>query len=298
MKITITGSLGHIGKPLAEELVQKGHTVTVVSSNPAKQKDIDALGARAAIGAMEDVPFLTSSFAAADAVYCMLPPGNYFDHDLDLLSSWSGIARNYVQAIRQSGVKRVVYLSSVGADIDKGHGILAYHHDAENIMRTLPDEVAVTFMRPVGFYYNLYGFVNGIKTQGVIAANYGAGDKVPWVSPIDIAAAIAEEITSPFTGRKIRYVASEEITCNEIAGILGEAIGKPGLKWILVTGEQLQSGLIAAGMNPQFAAGLVEMNATIHSGVLFEDYYRNRPVLGKTKVKDFAKEFAAVYNQK
>ena len=38
MKIVVTGSLGHIGKPLTEELVQKGHSVTVISSKAEKQK--------------------------------------------------------------------------------------------------------------------------------------------------------------------------------------------------------------------------------------------------------------------
>ena len=52
MKIIITGSLGHISKPLAQELVQKGHAVTVISSNPDKQKDIEAIGAIAAIGSV------------------------------------------------------------------------------------------------------------------------------------------------------------------------------------------------------------------------------------------------------
>lgn len=50
MKIVIAGSLGHISKPLAEILLQKGHLVTVVSSNSEKQIDIEALGAKAAIG--------------------------------------------------------------------------------------------------------------------------------------------------------------------------------------------------------------------------------------------------------
>ncbi len=38
MKIVVTGSLGHISKPLTIELVQKMHTVTVISSNPERQK--------------------------------------------------------------------------------------------------------------------------------------------------------------------------------------------------------------------------------------------------------------------
>lgn len=54
MKIVITGSLGHISKPLAEQLVQQGHNITVISSKPGKQKDIQALGAVAAIGSIED----------------------------------------------------------------------------------------------------------------------------------------------------------------------------------------------------------------------------------------------------
>jgi len=33
-------------------------------------------------------------------------------------------------------------------------------------------------------------------------------------------------------------------------------------------------------------------------GDLFEDYYKNIPTMGKVKMKDFAQEFAAVYNSK
>ena len=58
MKIIVTGSLGHVGKPLTEELVGKGHSVTVVSSKAERQKDIEALGAKAAIGTMENADFL------------------------------------------------------------------------------------------------------------------------------------------------------------------------------------------------------------------------------------------------
>jgi uncharacterized protein YbjT (DUF2867 family) len=153
-------------------------------------------------------------------------------------------------------------------------------------------------MRPVGFYYNLYSFLPVIRNQGFIAANYGADEMLVWVSPIDIAGAIAKEIETPTVSRKIIYVASDELTGNETASILGGAIGKPDLKWILLSNEQWQSGLEAAGMNPVIAGGLIEMFAAQHSGLLTEDYYRNRPVLGKVKMKDFAKEFAIAYNQK
>ena len=298
MKIIITGSLGHISKPLTKELVQKGHSVTVISSKAERQAEIEALGATAAIGTMEDADFLTTAFTGADIVYVMETNGahSFFDPNLDLLAAISKIGQNYKQAIEQSGVKRVVHLSSIGAHISTGNGILAFHYNVENILKQLPEDVSIKFMRPVGFYYNMFAFIQTIKTQGAIVSNYGGDDKEPWVSPLDIAAVIAEEMEKPFDGRSVRYIAADEVSPNEIATILGEAIGKPDLKWIVIPDEQLLNGMIAAGMNVSIAKGFVEMNAGRRGGVLYEDYNRNKPVLGKIKLTDFAKEFAAVYN--
>jgi uncharacterized protein YbjT (DUF2867 family) len=84
MKIILTGSFGHLGKPLTKELVQNGHAVTVISRSPERQKEIEALGATATIGLLEDVSFLMTAFTGADAVYTMVPPADYFDKKLDL----------------------------------------------------------------------------------------------------------------------------------------------------------------------------------------------------------------------
>ena len=298
MKIIVTGSLGHISKPLTRELAEKGHQVTVISSRTERQKDIEALGAIAAVGSLEDADFLTSTFTGADTVYCMVPPSNYFDHNLDLVAYYRRIGGNYVQAVERTGVKRVVNLSSIGAHLDKGNGILLGAHNVENILNELSPEVAVTHMRPVYFYYNLYGFAETIKNRGIIAANYGGENKITMVSPTDIAAAIAEEIETPSVGRKVRYVASDERTGNETASVLGAAIGKPDLKWVIISDEQMQTGLEASGLSPRIAAGLVEMYASLQSGLLMQDYERHKPIaLGKVKLEDFAKEFAAVFNR-
>ncbi len=297
MKIIITGSLGHISKPLTEQLVQKGHAVTVISSNPDKQKDIEAFGANAAIGSLEDVDFLTKAFTSADAVYIMIPPNNYFDQNLDLIEYYRRLGNNYAQAIKQSGVKRVVNLSTIGGHLEKGSGILRGAHDVQIILDELPADVSITHMRPTSFFYNLYGYTDMIKNQGCIMANYGTETKIPWVSPLDIADAVAEEIVTPFTGRKIRYVASEELSGQETATILGAAMGKPDLKWVLASNEQTLDGLVKIGMNKKIAAGLVEMYAGLQSGLLSEDYFQNRPaIMGKVKLKDFAEEFASRYN--
>lgn len=299
MKIIVTGSLGYVSKPLVEELIKKGHSVTVISSSAEKKAGIEALGAKAAIGTMEDVDFLTATFTGADAVYCMLAlHGGFNDNGADTIITQAGvIANNYVKAIERSGVKRVVYLSSIGADMEKGSGLIIIHHNGENTLNKLPSDVNISFIRPSGFYKNLFAYVNVIKNQDVIAANYGGEDKNIFVSATDIADAIAQELESEETGRKIRYVASEELSCNEAAGILGAAIGKPDLKWVLISDDEQLNGYKAFGMNDSLAHQFVEMNASIHTGKFYEDYNRNKPTLGKVKLKDFAKEFAAAYQQ-
>jgi uncharacterized protein YbjT (DUF2867 family) len=298
MKIIITGSLGNISKPLAKELVQKGHEVTVITSNSENQTKIEAIGAKATIGSVEDASFLTVAFTGADVVYCMIPRANYFDPNLDLDAFTRKIGNNYAEAIKKSRVKRVVFLSSIGAHLEKKSGIIQRYNEIEAVLNKLQD-VAITFMRPVAFYYNLLAYIPLIQNQGIIAANYGADKMISWVSPNDIAVAIAEEITTPLDGRKIRYVASEEVTGHETAHILGEAIGKPDLKWVLISDEEVLTGLVNVGMQPKIAAGLVEMYAGLYSGLLGEDFNQNRPpVMGKVKLAEYAKEFAAIYNQK
>lgn len=300
MKIVVTGSLGHISKPLAKELISKGHEVTIISSNTNRRQAIEAMGAIAAIGTMQDSTFLTETFRGADVVYVMETLGHnaFFDPNIDVAASITQIGANYKQAIELSGVKKIVHLSSIGAHTGEGNGMLRFHYNVEQLFKELPAEVSIKTMRPVGFYYNMFAFIPTIKQQHAIFANYGGDEREPWVSTDDIAAAIAEEIEKPFDGRSIRYIASDEASPNELVKILGTAIGMPDLKWLELGDDEILKGMIAAGMNLQTAKGLMEMNAARRGGKLYEDYYKHRPALGKTKLTDFAKYFAGAFNQK
>ena len=299
MKIVVTGSLGHISKPLTIELLQKGHAVTVISSSASRQAEIEALGATAAIGTMQDVGFLAQTFTGADIVYLMesTGEGSFFDHSVDIVEAVTQIGRNYKAAVLQAGVTQVVHLSSIGAHTSRGIGMLVFHYNVEQILNELPAAVAIKCMRPVGFYYNMFAFIHSIKTQHAIFQNYGGDVKEPWVATEDIAAVIAEEMELPFSGRSIRYIASDEISPNEIAHALGKAIGRPELVWTEITDAQFLNGMIKAGMNPNTAKGLMEMNAGRRNNVLYEDYYNNRPVLSPTKLSAFANDFAVIYKQ-
>lgn len=299
MNIVITGSIGNISKPLALQLLGEGHKVTIISSSADRQNVIEDMGAVAAIGSVRDAVFLSRAFAGADAVYTMVPPVSYTEPDLDPVKIFSETARCYQEAILNADIKKVVNLSSWGAHRDNGTGGIVGTYYLEKILNDLPADVSITHIRPASFYYNLFGFIPAIKYTGRIAACYGGDDRTVLVAPEDIATAVAEALESTNIGRSVRYVGSEELTCNDVARILGEAIGQPDLQWVLISPEEAQQHLEKAGLPQRSAELLIELQTGHHSGIIGEDYFQHRPEkLGKVKTVDFAKAFAARYHQK
>lgn len=291
MHIVITGSLGNIGKPLTQDLIQQGHAVTVISSNPDKQKEIEALGAHAAIGRLEDVEFLTATLKEKDALFAMEPP-NFAAPDH--IVYYKTIANSYVAAAKASGLKRIVHLSSWGAHLEKGTGFITGSYHAEQLLNTLQG-VSITHLRAGSFYTNLYNFAPMIKHAGFIGTNYGGEDKVVMVHPKDIATVAAEELTKIESDR-VRYVASTDITASAAAKAIGAAIGKPDLQWITLSDEEVTKALLERGMQPSVVKPMVELGAAIHSGAMRSDYDLHPPrTMGKTSIEDFAKEFSAAF---
>ena len=295
MKYVITGGAGNISKPLAFQLLKSGHQVTVIGRNAENLKVLTDAGAKAAIGSVEDTAFLTSSFAGADAIYTMVPP-------VHTVTDWKGyiggIGENYAAAIKASGVKYVVNLSSIGAHLPDGVGPVSGLYRAERALNTLTG-VNIKHLRPSYFYNNLLATIGMIKGMGIIGANFSTAEgRFPIVAPVDIAAVAAEEILNlSFTGHSVRYFASDEISTDKIASVLGAAIGKPDLKWVVFTDEQALAGMLQAGLPEEVANNYAEMNHSIQTGAMSEDYFKNRPtVFGKVKLEDFAKTFAATYN--
>ena len=294
MKIVITGSLGNISKPLVEKLMQENHNLVIITNDAEKRNEIESIGATAAIGSLDDTDFLFETFAGAEALYAMIPPNL---KEFNSVQHYSKIAESYRNAIIHSGIRRVVHLSSWGAHLDHGTGTILGSHHSEKILRSL-ENINLTFIRPCSIYYNLFNYIDMIKSAGIIWNNYKNDDKIVWAHPEDIADAVYEELMKSSPEKlNIRYVASDEVTADETAKALGDAIGKPDLKWVYFTDEQVKNNLLQSGVPESFAQNLVDLHSSISSGRMGEDYEKNKPVLGKFKITDFAKEFAAVYNK-
>jgi uncharacterized protein YbjT (DUF2867 family) len=289
MKITIAGSLGHIGKPLTKKLVAAGHQETVISSNIERKAAIEALGATAAIGSVSDAAFLTKALTGAEAVFAMTPPAM---GGSNIIANTVNAGKAYATAFKKLGTPRVVMLSSIGADVPDKSGPIAAIHQIEKIYSEI-DGTAFRFFRAGYYYTNFYNDIPLIKGMGIIGGNFPADTRLPLAHYEDIATAVANELETEFTGKEVRFIISDVRTPAEIAARLGAAIGNPQLPWVEFTDEQAIAGMKQGGVPAELAELFAEMGAGFRSGRLLREFEKSgAPVIGRVKLEDFAKEFA------
>lgn len=287
----ITGSIGHISKPIIEGLVKAGQKVRVITSSADRVAAIEKLGATAFTGIVTDVEFLKKAFTGADVVYTMIPP---IWQTQNWRVSQNEVGKSYAEALKATGVKYVVNLSSIGAHVGNGVGPVDGLHDFEQLLNAIPG-LQVKHLRPSFFYYNFFAQIGLIKQAGILGGNYGH-DKLFLVHTKDIAEAALEELLQlNFTGNSIRYVIGDERSGKEIASVLGQAIGKE-IQWVDFSDEQQKQGLLQAGLSETHAQGYTDMGIAIRTGIMQEDARKTAFTKGKINLTEFAKEFAIVFN--
>lgn len=293
MKITLTGSLGHISKPLAQALIATGHDVTIISHSDKRTADIVALGATPAIGSIADESFLTQAFTGADAVYLMITAAT---NEADVFEAGRKQAETYANAVKAAGVKQVVNLSSVGANLGPEVGVLHIYNIIEGVLTHALPNVNLTFLRPTGMFYNLFSNLTTIKQDHTIYTNSSLTKPNSWVAPVDIVPVAVAALTSPLAGVTSQYVASDEKSYTEVAALLGHALGFE-IKLVQISDDTMAQNLRASGAPASFTQQFVKMTAYERDNDFYADYRAHQPVLGPTKLTDFAKEFAQVYQK-
>lgn len=287
----ITGSIGHISKPIIEGLVKAGQKVRVITSSAERVASIEKLGATAYTGSVTDIEFLKKAFTGADVVYTMIPP---IWQTQNWRASQNEVAKSYAEALKATGVKYVVNLSSIGAHVGNGVGPVDGLYDFEQLLNAIPG-LQVKHLRPSFFFYNFFAQIGLIKQAGILGGNYG-NDKLFLVHTNDIAAAALEELLQlNFTGNSVRYVIGDERSGKEIASVLGQAIGKK-IQWVDFSDEQQKQGLLQAGLSETHAQGYTDMGVAIRTGIMQDDARKATITKGKINLDEFAKEFAAVFN--
>jgi uncharacterized protein YbjT (DUF2867 family) len=197
-------------------------------------------------------------------------------------------------AIRDCGVRYIVALSSLGADLTEGTGVIAGLHAHEERLKQLKG-VNVLLLRPVSFFENFYETLGLIKHEGINGDSVAADLAVPMVATRDIADAAAKALKArDWKGVVVREsLGPRDLSYSEAAQILGERIGKPDLQYVQLSYADEEKALVQAGMSESFANLYVEMTRSFNERIIKPQ--RTPQNTTATRFEDFAGELARAY---
>ena len=244
-------------------------------------------------GDAADGAFLTSAFEGADSVYTLLPPD---PRSPDLLRKWNDQGEAIVQAIRDSGVRYVVFLSSIGAELQKGTGPIAGLHAQEERLRRL-DGVNVLILRPGVFFENCYAVLDLIKHEGINGGAVAADVELPMIATRDIADVAASALTArDWTGVLVRELLGPcDLTYAEVTRILGARIGRPNLPYVPFPYTDYAAALVQMGISENVAGLYAEMARAMNERRCQSLEGRRPENTTTTRFENFAEDLARAY---
>jgi uncharacterized protein YbjT (DUF2867 family) len=288
--ITVMGGTGNTGKKIGQALLKAGEKVRALGRSESKLAELKRAGAEVLAGDTNDVVFLAKAFREADAVYTLLLTDQ---RARDYRAEQDRQGDAIEKAIRDSRVRYVVALSSIGADLDQG-GVIAGLHAQEERLEKI-DGINLLLLRLVSFFENFYSSLALIKQEGINGDSVEADLAIPMVATRDIADAAAKALMArDWTGVVVReLLGPSDISYSEATRILGERIGKPDLQYVQFSYEDQANALVQAGLSESFAKLYVEMTRAFNEGRIKPT--RTPENTTPTRFEDFANEWASAY---
>lgn len=292
--ITVMGATGRTGSRICQTLLEAGIPVRALGRSAERLAPLAAAGAQIAVGEPADAAFLTEAFQGAEALYTLLAYGPDTE---DYRQQQAAQGEAIVQAIRASGVRRVVFLSSVGAEVPTGTGPIISLHDQEQRLHQLPPEVEVLMLRSGALFENLHGALEIVRAFGCYSDAVAPDVPVPMVATQDVADAAARALLSlDWQGRVTREVLGQrDLSYAEATRLLGAAIGRPELPYVAVPPLELASALREAGYSASVAACYAELGEAISTGRVRAQEARSARNTTATPFEDFAQAWAEAY---
>jgi len=260
----VLGASGNTGRVVANNLLAGGQKVRVVGRSAAHLQTLAGKGAETFIADVTDSGALAKAFHGADSAYVMIPPNPTSD---DPLSYANRASDAITAAVQKSGTKNVVALSSIGAEQASGVGPVVGLHTLEQKLSQI-NSANVLFLRAGYFMENTLPQVGAIHKMGYMVGPLRPDLKVAMIATRDIGAAATEALLHPSTsGKETRELLGQrELAYTDVAAIIGKAIGKPDLKYVHLSDDQVRAAMVQMGMSDQFARLLLEMTTALNSG--------------------------------
>ncbi len=291
----ITGATGRTGRVVASHLLEHGHHVRAVGRDPRKLEALADHGAHIHQADQSDPTAMAAALHGAEAAYVVIQP-NYIPDHPDFSAFQDQAAAALTDAVTQSGVPRVVALSSWGAQHASGTGPVAGLHRFENRLSTVPG-TDITWLRAGYYMENLLDHLHSVRAHRRIIAPFDPDVPLPLITTADVGTAAAEELARPQTGTRIRELQGErDVTMNEVAQAISTAIDAP-VTYERCTVEAFHEQLREAGVADNVAAMMLEVPHAVNTGHLRTTQPRTSGTTTPTSVETFIEtEFVPALN--
>jgi uncharacterized protein YbjT (DUF2867 family) len=289
----ILGASGNTGSIIANFLLSKGENVRVVGRDVGRLQSFVRKGAEAFTADVSDAAALTNVFGGARAAYLMLPP----------ITSREGQEQEsdaIAKAVKESGLRYAVHLSSYGAQVPEGTGPVAGLHSSEQKLNAISD-LNVLHLRAAYFMENNLAAIDMIHGLGLFGHALLPDLKLPMIATRDVGDYVAQRLLSlDFSGKQTRELLGErDLTMVEATALIARGIGKPDLRYEQFPYDRVQRVLEQMGMPPKKAGVYIEMFEAINAGVLAAQETRSRQNSTPTSFEKFVQDvFLAAYYTK
>jgi uncharacterized protein YbjT (DUF2867 family) len=289
----ITGATGNTGKVIASTLLEAGKKVRIIGRDAEKAKELTDKGAELFQGSTDNIELLKNAFDGATAVYAMLPMNmkaeNYTAFQMKH-------ANAIAEAMESCKVKYVVSLSSQGAHLESGSGVVLGLHKMEQLFNKI-EGLNTLHLRPCYFMENTLGMVGLIKESGIMGSPIKGNLSMPVIATKDIADYAAKRLLAlDFEGNNYQdLLGARNVTYAEMAKVFGAAIGKPDLNYVEFPYEDFKGAFMGMGASESVADNMNEFLERVNAGdVFFAE--RTKESTTPTTIEEFSRTFSYVYN--
>jgi len=293
-KIVILGATGTVGNKISAILLNEGHQVTLIARHTEKLEKFRELGATIVTADITDVDTLTTAFKAADSAFILMPDNVKAENTRAYQRQ---VTSKLIEAIQNSGIKYIVNMSSLGAHMHEGTGIMAGTGEQEVRLNQLT-EVNVLHIRSAYFMENLLRTIGVVKNMGINGTAADGDHAIPMVATQDVAKVAAGYLSSlDFNGKVVQAVMGPgNYSLRKFTSIIGKAIGKPDLAYVQFPVDQAKEAFLKNGFSPDFVDNLIEMGTAIKTG--FMNYQqRDDSTTTPTTAEEFVNEvYLPAYN--
>jgi uncharacterized protein YbjT (DUF2867 family) len=293
----VLGATGHTGSVIATSLLSKGEKVRVVGRDATRLQRFVRKGAEAFTANVSDAAALAKALTGARAAYLLLPPNiTSPDYRADQERESDAIAK----AVKESGLRYAVHLSSFGAGVPEGTGPIAGLHSSEQKLNALGG-LNVLHVRAGYFMENTLTAINMIQAMGIFGHAVLPDLKLPMIATRDIGDYAAGRILKlDFSGKQTRELLGErDLSMNEATSVIARGIGKPDLRYVQFPYEQVEQVLTQMGIPAKTAGQFIEMYKAINEGIVAAQEPRSPENTTPTSFEKFVQDvFAPAYQGK